>query len=400
MRKRMISNTMHTTHTNMLTTKCVSGLLISSFILTLWVCPSEAAATRVETTLPIPAAEEHGVFSIHCQVWNLASDHEVTMFRRVGSGIQRLSLGEGISEGVSERVFLAVRQLVDGSKIYFLTFMEATRADRGEYSCKVVDIAAIQLNLPSDSVTVEIEYFPSDFEPVCASSTRQVVVQAGHHLVLNCSSQVGNPPVNVQWMRAGTDEILRSTRHIRGGMVFALLQLRPSERDDQAVFICKISSEYFPEEVKTCHIGPFTVVGGSEPGHEEGNVSPNIPPSEETVIHRNNKSTIGTAERCKNMCENTDVFYWVLTTTIAGFIAVLFLTISLILLVKFHSARSNADAAATEPQYMQGLRPQPREEIYTELEGRIGPDNLVFMKLEKQAPTNQLIMPMMGSMQR
>ena len=75
----------------------------------------------IVATSPVNPVKEQGLLTIHCQVRNLDDNHQVTITRRVGDRIQQISVDEDVlGNAVDERVFLAVRQLLDGSTVYFL----------------------------------------------------------------------------------------------------------------------------------------------------------------------------------------------------------------------------------------------------------------------------------------
>ncbi|XP_072047503.1 uncharacterized protein [Amphiura filiformis] len=347
--------------------------------LLLHVTLTKSAGIRLETTVPIQSAEVGGVFSVHCQVWNLGDDVDVSIIKRTPS-VKRLSIGEGVYQGVEERVFLAVRTLIDGSKIFFLTFMDARKEDQGEYVCKTqaIDDSDTTRILPSDSVTIDILYFPDEKEPVCTPKTGQVAVAAGTEVTLNCSSELGNPVINVEWTRSGTDTVIPTDKYTESDIAFSELRIRPKLADDKAIYICHISSDAFPGVTKTCHV-QLVVIGGSnkEPSDEERNdaVTTQRPSGELASSDLDISESI--VDKCKNVCDNNNIFYWVLATVIAGLIALICLIVSIILLIRYHfTSQTNS-----EEHYMPASR-HPREDIYTELEGRLG-DNVVFMKLQK-----------------
>ena len=59
---------------------------------------------------------------------------------------------------VHNRVFLALRTAPDGSDIFFVTILDISDQDRGEYKCKAHSLAdATEF---SDSINVEIYSYP------------------------------------------------------------------------------------------------------------------------------------------------------------------------------------------------------------------------------------------------
>ena len=363
-------------------------------LLTMLVTLTQTAGVDIVATAPILSAEEHGVFSIHCQASNLGKTMEVTMYRLIGKNKdipERLTLEESVKEEVPERVFLAHRQLIDGSKIYFLTLMDVTRADQGEYVCKVVDVIGSNPDLPSSSVTIDILYFPSDTDPVCSPIAGQVLVEAGKELVLNCSSEIGNPVVTIQWTKSRTDKVMDSKTVAGSDIAYSELRISPTSADNGAVFMCTISSSEFPDKSSSCHIGPIIVTGGTteslpDIGHipDDGQEEVTQKPPSGIENRPKNASSSDIVKRCKSVCDNKDLFHWVITTVICGLIALIFLIISIVLFIKYHlSSQLNS-----EEHYMPARNPRA-EDIYTELEGRMGENSVVFMKLQKPIAPEQ-----------
>ena len=118
--------------------------------------------TTIEVTSPIERVVEGGILSVHCQVWNLESGHEVSIFRTVNTGTHRISLNGNVPQEVDSRIYLAVRQAHGGSKIYFLTIIEASKQDEGKYECKVINTIGRVAQIAVDSIDLKVEYFPSD----------------------------------------------------------------------------------------------------------------------------------------------------------------------------------------------------------------------------------------------
>ena len=98
-----------------------------------------SAKTSIIATAPLKEVEEGAILSVHCQVTELEEGHEVTLYRiRDGQSVQRVSVGDILTQD-EDRLFLATRQLGDGSTVYFLSVMEVTRSDQGTYRCQVFD---------------------------------------------------------------------------------------------------------------------------------------------------------------------------------------------------------------------------------------------------------------------
>lgn len=334
---------------------------------------------RVEILAPLDSVEEDGVFSIHCRVWELSSSHEVSILRRINGRSQRLSLNGGLLHDIDDRFFLANRQMEDGSTVYFLSAMNAKRQDAGVYLCKVSEPEGG--TLVEDFVELAVEYFPEDTSPNCSPAVSPITVPCGQSLTLNCTSDAGNPAVDMRWyrMRTGTELLLPDTLIVNNGVVYSELTFDPkSMADSEALFICKITSDTFPTlSPRTCHVGPISVIWTD-------NYPCNVPattaksPATTPKISMNSKSPPDIATNCLNTCESylsTPVSYWIFATVLAAILAFIFFVVVISLVVKLHSDRTRSQMYLSPHS--------PNADIYAEVENR-HMDNRIYMALEKK----------------
>ncbi len=345
---------------------------------------SQARTTRMVVTSPVNPVKQGDIFSVHCQVWNLKPGNEVAIFKNE-SGIRniRLSVNNVLTPNVdggedAESMFLAVRQLPDGSVVYFLSIINVALSDGGMYTCKVIDTSQTLAEVAVDSVVLKVMHHPDDNYPVCSQSATTLV--AGSKVELTCKTEETFPPVDIKWSRTGAGFVHLPSPTLSttpDGMIVSTIDYIPLESDDKSsLFLCEITSKSFPEYVKTCHIGPLKILpnpagGRTSNGNEETlpkTSSPNIDniPKVPDLIPM---TPVTAPYECpKKLCStmSTDVLFWVISTTIAGLICLIFLIACLFIYFKY--TRLNAEAKEREQ-----TRPFPRhptEYIYTELEGK------------------------------
>lgn len=339
-----------------------------------------SAATSITASAPLEQVEEGAILSVHCQVLELQEGHEVALFRTPLDGkTQRVSVG-GVITVEEDRVFLAERQLNDGSIVYFLSVMEVTRNDQGSYKCQVFDPVE-QTTVDENTVFIGVMYFPSEL-PVCNHHTPLQVME-GSVVIFNCTSERANPTVTLEWSSGGEGSTeLKGTEVISGHRVTSMLRLTAKLQDSGAMFVCKATSHVFPGEAQRCHIGPLQVVPNPRgppppsPPHSNPTLTPNI-------ISDNTRPGDFNTKDCAKVCSafdlNSPVFKWIVTTTIAGIIALTFFIVVVVCMWKYYHIQDTS-----RNLYVTG-RPQHQlsEQLYSELECKRG-DNMTYMSLTKE----------------
>lgn len=336
----------------------------------------------IVATSPVNPVKEQGLLTIHCQVRNLNDDHQVTITRRIGDKIQQMSVNEDVlGNAVDERVFLAVRQLLDGSTVYFLSVMHATKEDEGQYTCKVEKPGFITDEIIGfDSVDIQIMTFPSKSSPLCNLVSGSLKVLSGEPVTFNCSSELTNPPVEILWSKSGSKKSFKTNQVHTSERTYAEFHFIPSLQDDGDMFICTITSDEFPLMIQTCHIGPLSV--GYNPNGKPHRTLPTEDTMQENVPkkHPDNSLVSPTWDRskCQETCSliTSDNFFWILTFSIAGFLAFLFLVIGILLSIKYYRTRRSLNITA------QSLNRYPVDDMYSELDIKPVRDGRVYMTLE------------------
>ena len=345
--------------------------------------------TRIVISAPINPVDEGGILSIHCHVFNLQKGQDVTMIRTLAEESERLSMNEDVLSSIEDRVFVASRQLNDGSVVFFLSIIDITKADTGLYECSVLSTSGKGDDLPSESIFVESTYFPSESDPVCSSSG-DLTIQEGKELQFNCSSELASPQVSLNWERNGATTSLHPREEIVDNRVFSFVTFKPTRNDNNAIFVCTVSSVSFPDRTQTCHIGPLTVL--FNPDTNNNNLIPFDTITSKTPLNTNgdNKAipdqTFNSEidmwseipQECQSVCSatSTPVFYWILATIVAAVLAIIFFLVCLSVFLKYYSMK-RADHG---PYYLPGQL--TAEEIYSEVEQKR--DNRLYMALDKR----------------
>ena len=153
---------------------------------------SESAETTVELSTPVQPVTVGGILAIQCQVWNTQESYKVNLFRIVNGDTEQLtSLEEYNSRSsLGQRGYLAKRSFSDGSIVIFLTVVDVSPNDEGEYLCKVHSVVRGTFNdIAEDTAIIEIYTFPNNIFPQCSSTPNTLRFNAGERTTLRCKSQ-------------------------------------------------------------------------------------------------------------------------------------------------------------------------------------------------------------------
>ena len=368
--------------------QCYHVFVCVTVIVTSWVMTTVSAKATIEAVAPLNPVREGDIMSLRCQVWNLAANQAVKISRHSsmsGSIVTVFSYNKGLLSGMDERVFLAVRQLRDGSTVYFLSIIDVRQEDEGLFVCKVMDMTDDRV-IAKGAADIKTMFFPSDSSPRCDPSG-SITTSAGRYLQLNCSSEKAHPPVKIEWTRAGTDQDLSFTQETTGSTVYSVLTLKPTYKDRDAMYLCTISSIHFPDQTRSCHVGPLMVVAqaqGNPIARYYVTKSPSVPEVEAVtsrvryelgvVVHPSDN------QRCEEICRRSSlqsIQFWVICTATAALFAIVFFIIGVIILIKY---RNTPYAAKPKVHYV--THHQGRDDVYTELELRQDA-NKVYMAITK-----------------
>ena len=336
----------------------------------------------VEAASPIADVLEGGMLSIHCVFYNLdPQNHIVFIIRNINGNRERLTWNDGLVPGVQdERVFIASRQLGGGGEYaYFLTVIEVSGDDSGEYTCQIVTKSALAM-IDESSVTINVMHFPKT-DPTC-NLQNPPPVYIGDVIAMNCTVGRTHSTISVKWIRTSTKEQMESKSKIdESGQTFAELTFQSTLQDVAAVFICEVTSPYFPAEKLKCHVGPLSLA--VDPSKQEEDIN-SIENSLTVTPNKNlNIETPKTMESCKATCSvyKSPAMYWIIGTIISCFLAFVFFIVAVVLCIKL-------SAIPSPPEFGETLYSlQPPEDIYAQLEGRVEGSRL-YMTLERPKKAN------------
>ena len=341
------------------------------------------AETTVSVTAPVNPVKENGILSLRCEVSDLQSDHEVRISRDTGNNTQTLSWNTLIAVDDNPRMFLAVRQLEDGSVVYFLTIIEATRSDEGLYNCRVFDPKSFTL-VAEGTTPIKFQYFPPD-PPTCFPESLPSIL-AGTMITLNCSSVGARPLIDISWSRTGDGRVSKSKITSTDTKVYSSISFKPSFSDNGAMFFCKVTSYAFPDRMHTCHIGPLKVLYNPYAEVDTDHTEEQYPTYPVQPVNTNQGSDssntldnndVREQSKCSEICKrNTStVFYWIIGTFLAGFIALTFCIVAITVALRLHRAKRDVTLHRIHGH-------QTHQDIYLELDDKFD-ENRVYMALDQ-----------------
>ena len=361
---------------------------------------TSAVSNTVSATVPVNPVETNGILSLSCKVWNLDSNiHTIQIFRRTtASGrSEQLSVDGDVLQRVDDRVFLAFRQLDDQSAIYFLSITDITKDDQGIYSCKIITKEGSIREVASDVVNISVTYFPSESDPVC-SSFENINVMEGTTLTFNCSSEIANPPVSLHWRQTKEQDLTKGTEnYVSNQRLVSSLSFKASMGDNGVMFLCVVTSVAFPDDSRSCHIGPLNVKPNSNLPRDDGDddtqlfpiSTPGIVPSQSTDTTDDNKikRTLNT-RTCSKTCSyfTYPLLHWIVATAVALILTVIFLICILLVYGKYRQVRKQSKEKLHGP-------PRLPEGIYSELECKQGEPKMYMTLVDSNASSNQVDLP-------
>ncbi len=351
-------------------------------LLSIYLC---VESVRVEVSAPMNPIHEGSILSIRCQIWNLPSEnYQVTIFRTTPGGQHEMIAVDDHVTLENDNAFLAERQMTDGSIVYLLSVIYSPRSAAGEYVCKLRDIIGILTDLPSDSIHLQFFYFPSKSDPVCTSDTKSIV-SIGSNVTVTCSSDIGSPPVSIQWQSDGETDI-RHDKYEKQGRKYAVLKFQVSKYHAGAMFSCKVSSVAFPQRTQTCHYGPIVLEGiaTNELNVPHTEIPSSIFDEKQTIpaVEKPPVTSTNMVEQCAKECSDISLsrqLYWVISAIITGGLAFILLVLVLVLCLRYQRA-NNIWNYQEETQAR--LREMKRERLYAELQTKQR-ESVIYMSLSR-----------------
>ena len=352
-------------------------------------CRNIDAKATVSATAPIEHVDEGGILSVHCEVDNLEQGQSVMVVRQHSDGaIKPLSLKDVVQTTEDDRVFLAVRQLPGNTFVYFLSIIDITKEDAAEYTCRIMssDLASVAVE---NSVNINVNYIPDETNPHCSNSLNSdnIIVNEGDMISFTCSSERGNPTISLHWTRNNKE--LKSNSEDSSLTVQSVLEFKATRFDDGSIFVCLLRSKAFPGHESTCHVGPIKVLFDSEGESVIDIDGPILEDADDlhevTTAVSTRRPIVVAAEKvhCEDVCSLSSgpAFYWIVATITAGCLAVLFLIIGIVLLLRYCRMSSSMDEHSFQTR---------QEDFYEKLQYGNRREEMVYMSLGNSNRMNMM----------
>ena len=339
---------------------------------------SKTMATTVEVTVPVHPVKVGGILPIQCQIWNMEDGYTVRMFRVINGQTDHLTT-EMIyfPSPLEQRVFVTKRSMPGGILVYFMTIIDASYDDQGEYLCKVYRLSGGDyIKVTEGSTDVEIYFLPNSMYPHCQSEPAVTEnMKENVQLKLKCISSNGAPTVELRWIDNSNQEI-SSRNNIKDGTVSSEITLTTSTYLHSTLFVCEMTSPGFQNFKRTCKIGPITIKRNAE---NTAMTQPIIPIATDQTA----KDKIIISNECNTECSSDNkymILYLSIATVVATMLCIVFLTTTIIWCYKYHNISSEISDTpkrnittcdGSEPVYVSlQRRPEPvipeRRSIYKE----------------------------------
>ncbi|XP_072031295.1 uncharacterized protein [Amphiura filiformis] len=352
--------------------------------------PCLMAETKVEVTTPVNPVTLGGILAIRCQIWGVEREHVVKIFRTLSTRTEEITSGDTyMRSSINQRVFLAIRNLSDGSVAYFITVTNITHEDQGDYACKIFSISDFNyINIAGDSIQINVVSLPNEAYPVCASFPMDPIsLMENSTLKLTCSSESGVPAVDLKWRRDNHNYYhdYVASNITDGDIIHSELTLNLDISFNGSIFYCDVTSNAFDDWIRTCQIGPVAIK--SNPVRKS-----DIPVTQGSVFKVNTiqRSSINCERKCQRHNERLR-FNLTLATVAASILSIIFLAITIFMCYKYHKVSGIATMdhhdddleinydENSEPVYVTLKRCSTGETSYMTMDDPTNPENKVLL---------------------
>ena len=221
----------------------------------------KTASTTVEVTVPVYPVSVGGVLAIQCEIQDVQENHKMKMFRVINDQIEELTSDLRYMSDVLEQRYFVTKRTIPGRKmVYFMTIVDMSTLDAGEYLCRVYIASGRDfIKVAEGSTDVEIYFLPNNIYPQCQSAPAVTDdMDEDIQLKMTCISAEGAPAINLRWIDNLNQEISSRDKTV-DDTVTSEINLRTSMLLDGTVFTCEMRSPGFPDIVRTCQVGPITI---------------------------------------------------------------------------------------------------------------------------------------------
>ena len=352
------------------------------------------AETTVDVSTPINSVAVGGILVVQCQIWNIQNGDTVAIARTSEEGSEQISNSESITKSsVENRVYLSIRTFPDGSSVYFLTLLDASLEDTGNYVCSVTRISGLLPSVIShDSIDVQIYSYPDKSQPYCSGSPPSLMLLEGNTLELTCNTYKTVPTVVLKWRSLSTYQYLQAPNLFQGDTVVSRLYITIGKVHHGAIFRCEMTSPGFPDRMQSCEIGPFSVQFSSNAADSGASLTTQ---TSKEIIKADIVNPITTLGDCQNVCTSFNaVFYLTVSTAATSLLAFIFFITTIGVCCKYHNnvsfdARRNQrynvptpPSQVSDPVYVSLSRRNTNERVYMTLEDPNNPEGKVLLPKE------------------
>ena len=359
-----------------------------------------SAETTVDISTHTETITDGGILAIECKIQNMQDVYTVNIFRVRNDITEQITTGSHYApeSPLGQRVFLSQRTL-DGTIIFFLTVLDFTVIDEGEYFCHVFEYSRGNfLDIGKASIIIRLSVFPDNMYPLCESEPPQPIVLRQHTLLrMSCSSERGVPPVEIKWSSNRRSIRLSPQSTSEYNMIVSKISLNTDDSYDGAYFECAITSPGFPERDRSCMIGPITIIFQNQVTTIEEDRGVIVVSDKHGAIDMDRSNLVNCDKTCSPENEST-IFYLIISTSGATILWITFLTTTYIACYQYNSASTVMRNAHTDV-YDTNDGSDP---VYVSLQRRQGYErnsmmserNSMYMTLEDPTnPGSKIMMP-------
>ncbi|XP_071805531.1 uncharacterized protein [Asterias amurensis] len=363
--------------------------------------------TRVS---PVGDPVEGDVVELRCQATNITAGN-IIEWTRMETPIAR----NGISSDSRYRLSTLTSRAQD--KVDTLTFDASSEDTAVIYGCRwwySLD-QRISVMVRSQPLSFSVLYFPSAMYPIC-NHDGPFTVQEGTIVNMSCTTEIGNPPVQMQILTSSVGYVWTFRKDSKDQM--RSLQLSATAADDGGAYQCKIVPDSagmtpFTGMERSCTIGPITVskmetsqhpMSSVEPTSIDSNRTMTVEPSLKPTTDQSN-SNMSYCQSCQTTPPTTNESNVVVTPWIVAFITSLFivsLIIGIFFLIKHRHLKitkeKETNVAKADP-YMELQPTEDKNKIYMEPTTATSTQHTYYqpVKVETDSPEYDYARPTEGS---
>ncbi len=171
------------------------------------VITADAQNLTIIKASPTGAVVEGDTEQLRCDAYNLHSRHFIEWTRVIMSSHTALATN---GTSVDPRFTLNIMFSSTVSSIEFLVISDVRKEDVSTYSCIVRDSQNTNKAVISRSIYLTVLYFPSAMYPICIPDG-PVTVQEGTTVNMSCTTEIGNPALQMQILTSSTSYVWTSS---------------------------------------------------------------------------------------------------------------------------------------------------------------------------------------------